>query len=332
MSLGLQRAGFRIVSAFDLDPSAVITHSSNLGGVAFQADAASLSGEDLLARAGLSFGEPTLLCGGPPCQGFSRQRKGAAQGDDPRNSLVLHFARLVEETIPDFFLFENVDLVKGFRGSSLMERLCEDLGHLGYYIFDRVHSSDDHGVPQTRRRFFVVGQLRGRRFKWPDSSHSRLTVRNAIGDLPPPPSDGSEHPDFSNHLTTAVTAINVERFSHVPPGGGWRDIPVDLMLPCHRRVLDSGITSGMWPDVYGRLEWDRPAPTITAGFDSFTRGRYGHPSEDRPITPREAARLQGFPDWFRFYGNRRDVRSQIGNAVPPPLAEAIGRSILESLS
>lgn len=331
MSLGLRDAGFHIVSAFDVDPQAVETHSSNLDGVAFTGDAVSLSGRDLLRRADLRDGELTLLCGGPPCQGFSRQRKGAEDGLDPRNSLVLHFSRLVEEMLPEFFFFENVDLVGGRRGASIMETLTMDLEHLGYRVLSSEHSSDWYGVPQTRRRFVVVGQMRGAAFLWPERLDVTPTVRDAIGDLPSPPEDGSDHPDFVNHRRAAVTPINVERFSHVPQGGGWRDIPEEIMLPCHRRILDAGKVSGMWPDVYGRLEWDRPAPTITAGFDSFTRGRYGHPSEDRPLTPREAARLQGFPDWFEFHGNRAAIRKQIGNAVPPPLAEAIGRSIIKSL-
>jgi DNA (cytosine-5)-methyltransferase 1 len=332
MSLGLQRAGFRIASAFDLDPAAVLTHSSNLGGVAFVADATDVSGEDLLSRSGLDRGQLSLLCGGPPCQGFSRQRKGAARGDDPRNALIFQFFRLVEEIMPCFFLFENVDLVGGCRGRDLVDEVMVGMQCLDYRFIESEHRSDDFGVAQTRRRYTIVGQLWGKPFRQPVPNGASATVLDAIGDLPSPPLDGSDHPDFPNHSRTAVTPINIERFSHVPPGGGWRDIPVDLMLPCHRRILDAGLTSGMWPDVYGRLEWDRPAPTITSGFDSFSRGRYGHPSEDRPITPREAARLQGFPDWFVFHGNRRDVRSQIGNAVPPPLAEAIGRSILDALS
>jgi DNA (cytosine-5)-methyltransferase 1 len=106
------------------------------------------------------------------------------------------------------------------------------------------------------------------------------------------------------------------------------DIPHELRLSCHKRV---DTNSGGWPDVYGRLEWNGLCPTITGGFDSFTRGRYGHPLQDRPLTPREAARIQGFPDSFIFFGTRADIRSQIGNAVPPPLAEAVGFEIICSL-
>lgn len=125
-----------------------------------------------------------------------------------------------------------------------------------------------------------------------------------------------------------MSAINLERFSHVPQGGGWQDIPYELRLACHQRADPS---KGGWPDVYGRLRWDGQAPTITGGFDSYTRGRYGHPQYDRPLTAREAARLQGFPDDFVFCGNRGAVRKQIGNAVPVPLARAFGEAIAHAL-
>lgn len=111
------------------------------------------------------------------------------------------------------------------------------------------------------------------------------TVRDAIGDLPPPPDDFTEHPTIANHIKCRITPLNEERFRHVPPGGGWADIPERLRLDCHNGV---DATKGGWPDVYGRLEWDGTCPTITAGFDSFTRGRYGHPEQHRSLTLRRA--------------------------------------------
>jgi DNA (cytosine-5)-methyltransferase 1 len=126
-----------------------------------------------------------------------------------------------------------------------------------------------------------------------------------------------------------MNKANLERFSYVPQGGGWQDIPFEKRLKCHQ-VADT--KKGGWPDVYGRLRADGQAPTITGGFDSVSRGRYGHPVENRAITPREAARLQGFPDWYIFHGNRHEVRHQIGNAVPAPLALEIGKAIIAALS
>jgi DNA (cytosine-5)-methyltransferase 1 len=267
-----------------------------------------------------------LLAGGPPCQGFSKQKRDACKGD-PRNEMVLEFARLVAELQPEFFLLENVDMLGGKRGR-LYRRMIEDMLP-GYEMTPHTYCCEQYGVAQKRKRFVAVGRKEGLPFKIPEPSKKKIpTVRDAISRFPEPPDNCAGHPGFPNHWRARVTAINVERFSHVPPGGGWQDIPVELQLPCHRRA---DVSKGGWPDVYGRLEWDRPAPTITGGFDSFTRGRYGHPEQDRPLTPREAAALQGFPDDFEFLGTRADVRKQIGNAVPPPLAKAIGRKILEAL-
>jgi DNA (cytosine-5)-methyltransferase 1 len=200
-----------------------------------------------------------------------------------------------------------------------------------YVLYPAFYNSADYGLAQTRVRFIIVGKHRSVKtpFRGPRPSVKKwTTVGEALAGLPEPPLDYSEHSLFSNHYRAKVTPINIRRFSFVRPGGGWWDIPNELRLKCHQRV---DRTSGGWPDVYGRLRLDGQAPTITAGFDSFTRGRYGHPVEDRPVTPREAARLQGFPDSFRFHGNRWDVRRQIGNAVPPPLSQAIAKQILRTL-
>jgi DNA (cytosine-5)-methyltransferase 1 len=177
----------------------------------------------------------------------------------------------------------------------------------------------------------MVGRHRKVRapFRIPKPTVSRWrTVGEVLAKLPEPPLDYTDHPNFPNHQRARVTEENIRRFSFVPEGGGWQDIPWEHRLACHQ-VVDT--RSGGWPDVYGRLSWNGQCPTITGGFDSFTRGRYGHPHHDRPLTPREAARLQGFPDSFVFKGTRWDIRSQIGNAVPPPLAKAIGEEILRSL-
>ncbi len=328
MSLGLERAGFAPLLSFDRDPWAVATHRHNLPGPCIEADAAALRGEAILARIGLAPGELDLLSGGPPCQGFSKQRRGAHLGD-ARNALVLDFARLVREMEPRAFLLENVAIFGRKRGRAQLARIREELGR--YRLYPQFYNSADYGLAQTRERFVMVG-LRDdleARFEPPAPTVERWrTVGEVLRGLPEPPEDHSVHPEVPNHQRARVTALNIRRFACVPPGGGWRDIPPALQLPCHRRADPS---KGGWPDVYGRLRADGQCPTITGGFDSFTRGRYGHPSQDRPLTPREAARLQGFPDSFVFLGNRSHQRSQIGNVVPPPLAEAIGGAILRSL-
>jgi DNA (cytosine-5)-methyltransferase 1 len=152
-------------------------------------------------------------------------------------------------------------------------------------------------------------------------------VREAISDLPSPPSDGALHAEIANHAREArLSALNLERLQHIPPGGGRENLPEHLQLPCHKNNPTHRHT-----DVYGRLEWDRPSGTITARFDSFTRGRFAHPVEHRSLTLREGARLQTFPDDFHFEGNREEVARQIGNAVPPLLAEALGKALMQTV-
>lgn len=331
LTLGLESAGFITVAAFDLDDRAIESFNLNIGPQGFVADASNLTGSALLKRSGLKKGELDLFAGGPPCQGFSKQKRGAHHGDE-RNKLVLEFARLVRECAPRFFLIENVDQLGQKRGRDFVERVEVELRD--YVLCPRFYNSANYGLAQTRGRFVLVGKRNDLQiaYRAPKPTvrdrNSWSTVGDVLQGLPEPPNDYSDHPDFPNHQRARVTPINIERFSHVPQGGGWMDIPMDLRLKCHRTV-DS--TSGGWPDVYGRLRADGQCPTITGGFDSFTRGRYGHPFHDRPLTPREAARLQGFPDSFRFCGTRAHIRRQIGNAVPPPLAEAVGRSILRAI-
>lgn len=329
LSLGLKEAGFRVAAAFDWDEPSVSTYRRNLGDHIFRADVRELSAGDLRAFAGLDEGEELdLLAGGPPCQGFSKQKRGAHLGD-PRNALVLEFLRLIRELRPRTFLMENVSQLAQARGRHLVEEIESSLHE--YSATGHFYTAADYGVAQTRERFVMVGVRNdlGGRFEVPaPTTPRRPTVGEVIGDLPEPPADYGVHPDYANHQAARVTPANIERFSYVPEGGGWQDIPFDLRLRCHQ-VADT--SRGGWPDVYGRLRWDGQCPTITGGFDSFSRGRYGHPRQDRPLTPREAARLQGFPDSHVFSGTRHDVRHQIGNAVPAPMAEAIGRAILAVL-
>jgi len=323
LALGLQQAGFHTIAAFDTKESSVRTFNENVTRAAFVARAEEVKGGDLAER-----GAVDLLAGGPPCQGFSRQTRGAHSGA-VRNRLVLEFARLVNETSPRFFLLENVDQLGQKRGRRFVSRLEKLLAV--YELHAQFYNSADYGVPQTRVRYVVVGKHRSvdAPFVAPAATTTRWsTIAECLDGLPEPPLDYSEDPRFPNHYRAHVRQANIERFAHVPQGGGWEDIPFELRLRCHQRVDRH---AGGWPDVYGRLRADGQAPTITGGFDSFTRGRYGHPFHDRPLTPREAARIQGFPDSFRFFGTRHEIRHQIGNAVPVPLSRAIAEAIARTL-
>lgn len=321
LSLGLLEVGFDVRLAFDADPVAVDTYRLNIADHVQELDAYLLTPSELLEHAGVGFGELGLLAGGPPCQGFSIQRP--SNGADPRNQLVLRFLDLIEGTHPVTFLMENVPAIRSVRGKHLVGTIMDRTTRLGYACYIETLNAADYGVAQRRKRAFLIGVRMGLPlFQWPSPTHpSHLTVRDVLSDLPSPPPGGQPHPHVANHYREGkLSARNLERIKHVPPGGGREHLPEELQLACHQ-------SGHRHLDTYGRLAWDEPSGTITARFDSFTRGRFAHPEEHRSITLREGARLQGFPDSFVFLGSREDGARMIGNAVPPPLAAALGRSL-----
>lgn len=327
LSFGLTLAGFTVAAALDNDPVAVRTYAENVGGHVECGSIQDVSGKDLLLRAGIGRGECTLLAGGPPCQGFSLQRRGGRE--DSRNALVFQFVRMIEEIRPLFFLMENVSGLLTKHGKPILREFSLRTSRLDYVIHLELLDAVEFGVPQRRKRAFLVGERTpdfAPRFLFPRPATAGVprTVRDAIADLPSPPEDGSCHPDYTNHYREARLApINIEQIRHVPQGGGREHLPEYLQLGCHRNNV-----SHRHMDVYGRLAWDEPSVTLTARFDSFTRGRYAHPEEHRSLTIREGARLQTFPDTFAFSGNREDQARQVGNAVPPLLACRLGEAVL----
>lgn len=328
-SLGLRRAGFTVLGALDNDSRAVETYEHNFGPIVFNADARTFDMSQLVSDIAEP---PTLVAGGPPCQGFSLQRRGTRQ--DERNSLVQVFLDKSLALRPKFFVIENVLGLVSKHGREFQRYVEDTATAAGYLCHTAKLNAADFGVPQIRWRALIVGERLDDskayfRFPTPGfDKKSYVTVRQALSDLPSPPEDGSGHPRIFNHFRESkLSKLNRERIMHVPEGGGREDLPSHLELPCHVNNR-----SHRHLDTYGRLAWNKPSVTITARFDSFTRGRFGHPSEHRSLTLREGARLQSFPDTFRFFGNREEVARQIGNAVPPLLAEAIGKAVLSALS
>jgi DNA (cytosine-5)-methyltransferase 1 len=323
LSLGLIQAGWNVRLAFDHDPIAVKTYRHNLSSHAYQLEAEDLQAKDLMKLAAIRPGECDLLAGGPPCQGFSLQRRGSRL--DPRNRLSLIFLDWVRRLQPKAFLIENVPAIRSIRGQEVISAVESVVSDLGYGLNVSTVNALDYGAAQNRRRAFIVGMAEHAEFVWPEPLSTNLTVRDAIGDLPSPPADGACHESVPNHYReTRLSATNLARIRAVPEGGARLDLPPHLQLECHQ-------SGHRHLDTYGRLAWDLPAGTITARFDSFTRGRFGHPVDDRSITLREGARLQGFPDDFVFLGNREEGARMIGNAVPPPLAKAFGSALMQQL-
>jgi len=322
LSLGLQQAGFSVIAAFELDASATQTYRTNIGDHATIMDIANASPAAIRKSLGLRLYELDLLAGGPPCQGFSIQRRGGLT--DSRNSLISAFASYIREFRPRAFLLENVPGLRFSKHRPLLDALIRDATSLGYAVSENTVNALSVGVAQDRSRLFVVG-IRGgiTPLVLRQPNKDIKTVRDAIGDLPSPPVDGTCHPAYRNHYRERrLSELNRERLLHIPMGGGREHLPPRLQLSCHSRNR-----THRHLDVYGRLHWDAPAGTITARFDSFTRGRFAHPEEHRSLTIREGARLQGFPDSFTFLGNREQTAMQVGNAVPPPLAAFVAKRV-----
>jgi DNA (cytosine-5)-methyltransferase 1 len=330
LSLGLSRAGFRLVAGVDNWDAAARTYARNFDHPFLRADLAVIDPASLMRAIGVEPGEIDLVAGAPPCAGFSVQRIGS--DDDVRNDLVLRFAEHVIHAAPRMYFMENVPGLLGKRGLAISQRFELMLREAGYETMSLVVNAADYGVPQNRRRALLWGWRRHDlpRFDLPSRTHvgCAVTVHEVIGDLPSPPDDHSPAPNDVLHRRTRLSATNVERLRLIPPGGGFEDLPAELRVDCHK----NGAEKIGHRYVYGRLAPDRPAGTITARFDSFTRGRFGHPSEHRNITLREGARLQTFPDDFRFEGTQEVIATLIGNAVPPVLAETAGRSLRDHLS
>jgi len=337
MSLGLAAAGFDLLLGVDVDPVCVKTIQANpahLSHPVVQARVEELGGRGIMDLVGIKEGDLDLLAGGPPCQGFSWQRTVGSDAD-PRNDLVLAWVRVVEEMRPRLAIMENVPAIVGRRGAAVLGTVVQRLLRAGYEPQHRVLNAAEFGVPQRRRRFVLVARRADDRrsgaamsVPWPEpEAGPPRTVRQAIAHLPPPPADGSEHLDWPNHRADRLSPVNLARIRALGEGQGRDSLPPHLLAPCHLLPAERIGHRG----VYGRMAWDEPAPTITARFDSFTRGRFGHPEQDRTISLREGAILQGFPDDYRFCGSKVEVARQIGNAVPPPLAERIGTAAILAL-
>jgi DNA (cytosine-5)-methyltransferase 1 len=330
-STGFASAGFRVAGAVEIDPVAADAYQANVGLRPLVRDICSVQGSDLLEDAGLQPGELTLLFGCPPCQSFTILRRGATTTplDLLRNELPGEYLRLVEELRPRHLAFENVPGMVEGRWRPHFDMLIGRLQALGYRPAHGVVDAADYGVPQRRRRLLVIAS-RVAEPELPAATHAATrvdglapygTVREAIGHLAPLES-GQRDPEDVFHRARRHSPIALERLRAVPEGGGRKDLPAHLQLECHRDH------DGHY-DIYGRMWWDQPAPTLTSGCTNVTRGRFGHPQQDRAITVREAMLLQGFPPRAVLRGGVEAMALQVGNAVPPPLAECIGHRILE---
>lgn len=322
LSLGLRSSGIKVAAGIDLDPACRFPFEENIGAVFVEADISTVSGDRVEQL--FNGAEIRLLAGCAPCQPFSgyTTRRRAV---DKRWQLLLEFLRIVEAVRPELVTMENVPRLAHL---PLWEEFVNRLKEIGYHVAWDVVDAAKYGVPQSRKRLVLLASRLGPIELPLPSTRPPATVRSAIGHQPAVEA-GKPNGSDPLHTARALTQPNLERIRASQPGGTWRDWPEAMRVSCHRD--EKGRT---YPSVYGRMSWDRPAPTMTTQFYGFGNGRFGHPDQDRAITLREGALLQSFPADFKFAPkgrrvNFREIGRLIGNAVPPALGRAIGATIMD---
>lgn len=328
LTKGLTAAGVNVRAAVDIDLDCRASFQENNVATYFARDIRFLAPGEVEKFIGRRAHNDLLIAACAPCQPFAQLNRSRP---DSRAFLLSHVARLIRDLRPRAILIENVPGLRRVRGFSTYKRFTTALIDIGYSVASGVLDAKDFGVPQTRRRFVLLA-VRGKRIQLPVPTHGAglhpyRTVRDAIAHYPPI-SAGEIHPIIANHVAASVSATNAERLRHTPKNGGSRaDWPKRLWLTCHSR------NPSAHTDSYGRMAWDLPAPALTCKCHSISNGRYAHPEQNRAISLREAAALQGFPEDYQFFGNGvGSIARQIGNAVPIPFAQVLGEHILEVLN
>ena len=324
LSCGLAAQGVQIVAGIDVDSACQYPYEINHEGAKFLLrDIATISGEELNAL--WSPGVVRLLAGCAPCQPFSSYANTATV-DKAKWRLLQEFARLIDESRPDLVTMENVPRLQQ---AQPFKDFLRALKRGGYKVDYSVVNAADYGAPQQRKRLVLVASRIGP-IAVPEPTHKGVdnwvTVRQAIGHLKKL-KDGESCKNDPLHIASNLSELNRTRIRASKPGGTWRDWPSHLVAACHQR--ESGKHSA---GVYGRMEWDKPAPTMTTLCNGYGNGRFGHPQQNRGISLREAAIFQSFPETYRFTpeGKKvivRTVARLIGNAVPPKLGEAVARAL-----
>lgn len=325
LTYGLASGGVRVVAGIDLDPQCRFPYQANNQAIFIESDVRKLSGNEIRSLWGT--GTHSLLAGCAPCQSFSTYSRGRRPfRRDLKWELLADFGRLVMESRPDFVTMENVPQL---RDHAVFNDFIASLK--GYHLWHEVIQCARYGVPQTRKRLVLLASRLGPIAMLPPTliDEQAATVRAAISHLKPLSAGGAD-PNDTLHSACALSALNLQRIRESKPGGTWRNWEVKLIAECHKKK--SGET---YPSVYGRMEWDAPAPTITTQSFGYGNGRFGHPEQDRAISLREAALLQTFPHSYRFLKPGERVRFNvlgrlIGNAVPVRIGEIVAESLLKS--
>lgn len=324
LSHGLKLAGCKIIAGYDIDRRCKFAFEENNDGKFYTRDVSKLLASEIAEH--FSGNAPSILAGCAPCQPFSTYKQRYAE--DPQWGLVNKFAEMAVQVLPDYVTMENVPALLRYKEGAVFRQFCATLEGAGYSVQHMIAQCERFGVPQKRRRLVVLA-ARGRKLpKLPNGENGYISVRDAIANLPRI-SAGESCVHDPLHVSSALSPTNLRRIQNSKPGGTWRDWPESLRADCHRRP--SGKT---YPGVYARMDWDKPAPTMTTQCYGYGNGRFGHPEQDRAISLREAAILQSFPAKYKFLPagesvSMKEVGRWIGNAVPVGLAKAIGHCIIE---
>jgi len=322
LTCGLQQAQIKVLAGVDIAEECKYAFEENNASKFIKEDIKLVKGE-MLKRL-YSPNAIRVLAGCAPCQPFSTYTNGVKASAHSKWGLLRQFERLVLELRPEIVTMENVPQLSDHKPFT---DFLATLSDLKYEVTWAVVNCADYGVPQQRKRLVLLASLYGP-INLPAKTHEKswVSVRKAVGTLPKISAGGQSQAD-ALHRASTLSALNTERIRASKPGGTWSDWPRSLIAKCHKK--EKGKT---FRNVYGRMKWDQPAPTMTTLCFGFGNGRFGHPEQDRAISLREAAILQSFPEGYRFMEksediNFRQVGRMIGNAVPPGLGAAIGRTI-----
>jgi len=311
MSLGFENQGFENLFAIEVDEDAAGTYKKNLpNNFVIERDIKEVSNQEVLDL--VNGVDVDLVIGGPPCQGFSMAGKnGRTFVDDERNYLFKEFVRIVNLTQPKIFVMENVARMATHRDGETIKEICEEFENIGYHVDFEVLNSVNFDVPQNRRRIFVVG-TNGIDFEFPKGNDNKLSVKEAIGDLPH--LENGEKSTIPNHFAMNHTKQMLNKMSYISDGGDRTEIPEKLRPK-----------SG---DARKYIKYNSLEPSVTVTGDMR---KIFHYDQNRALTPRELARLQTFPDSFIFEGLSISIQQQIGNSVPPNLSEGVAINVKKSL-
>lgn len=330
LSNGFVQEDLNVVSGYDCDASCQYAYEINNHAKFHNVDITKVEGEDLNKEFGNCL---KILVGCAPCQPFSPYSFKVKRKDETKVNLLYTFSRLIKETQPVIVSMENVPQLVDFDKSSIFSDFCYELKSLGYNIYYTIVFCPDYGIPQRRKRLVFLASKLGEIELIPKTHtpQNYVTVRDAIGDLPPI-SAGEYSSEDPLHRARKLSPLNLKRIQHTTEGGSWKMWPDDLVLDCFKKK-----TGRSYGSVYGRMKWDEPAPTMTTQCTGLGNGRFGHPEQDRAISLREAAIFQTFPTDYKFFQsietmNPSVICRHIGNAVPPMLGRIIAKSIKQHLN